>query len=316
MHIRGNFTIQVLDDGTGNQYLERIQDLFPSVNIHYSDLRTKKLKDLDLHYSGRALYNSREVPVEFWTRTIKAGASDIFLLLEEDAWLTEEVDVTRICDMMRLHNIMSTKLHWGNDTIAGRITTFIDGTVGLIAPSLPLSANAVVVPFLRNTLKIRSILMRAGILKPAHLLPYYSLYTVSSAFFNKAYWLNLWTESRNTIRETDQLLKAVLWYRNKPGSAYARTTTERVRTSYISACTNQTDVAFDMLHLNRVLSCAWYDGEWNAMRHFPADFAIDDIARCLAKDETSRCTVHGFREWIRAFQEPYKRMGIRTESVG
>src|SRR4051812_30553400 len=91
----GSYSVTVLDDGTPPEYLLRIQTLFPQVRILRSDQYDAKVQALDDHHAKRSNFKLTQIPSEFWYASIEQG-SEIFALLEEDAWLTEMLNVNDI----------------------------------------------------------------------------------------------------------------------------------------------------------------------------------------------------------------------------
>src|SRR6185369_12836302 len=94
---------------------------------------------------------------------------------------------------MKKYGLSTLKIGWNgsNMLVQGNKVALTD-TVEQIIPHLPSLPNLIEGSLLKNTFKIRSVLQRLGVLSPAFTLPYYSLYTITSAFFDKQYWLWIW----------------------------------------------------------------------------------------------------------------------------
>jgi hypothetical protein len=214
--LKGNFSITILDDGTLPEFLQKIGALYPKILIRSSPFANDKREALKLHIHNEVKFPVSTLPFEFWKSEIRRG-SEYFLLLEEDAWLTDEVDADHISDEMRKNDMVTIKLFWGSceKMVAGGRKP-LEKDLERIIPELPVSSYSLMKPFLLNQLKIRSVLLRTKILSPGHLLPYYTLYSVASAFFRKDYWLFCWSDEQETITETNQLLRALQWWNEKP----------------------------------------------------------------------------------------------------
>jgi glycosyltransferase involved in cell wall biosynthesis len=309
-YFRGNYNIIILDDGTPEQYLKRIQTLFPSVHIHRSDSYDRKSRAIREHLAGHSAYNLKHIPAQFWKDKI-ASASNIFLLLEEDAWITSEIDQVAIKDAMLKHNIAITKLFWnGNENIVKGEKNLIGNETELILPKLPVTNLFLAEMILKNRFRIRSVLIKAGILDPQFMLPYYSLYTVSSAFFKKDFWLTAMENADARINEDRQLFNALRWSLNNKNAAFAKTQYQKVNTSYITTAVNSfTTIKFDFIQFNHIMNEAWLHGNLNPMQNFPRDFSIPYLSEFLIEKKVSGCTPEEWMIWITMFKGQYESLG-------
>ncbi|RZK32379.1 MAG: hypothetical protein EOO61_16980, partial [Hymenobacter sp.] len=235
---KGSFQIKVLDDGTPPEYLARITELFPEVAIYTSPLYNAKVAALRAHVAGEQDFNQRTIPTGLWIEQIAAG-SDIFLLLEDDIWLTGPLLLDEIQHTMEAERLDMVKISWlgNNDVITGKKIPVGDNLEEII-PHIPLASELLVL----NQLGVRSALKSLGLLRLIRndfqlQLPVYTLYGVASAFFTKKYWLYLWDGSQQLVDEVQQLQKAGQWFKNKKGR-YAKSHVEFTKTSFITSSTN------------------------------------------------------------------------------
>ena len=185
-YAQGSFRIKVLDDGTPPEYLARIKELFPDVTIFKSPLYEAKVAALQAHVANERTFDQRTIPTGLWIEHIAAG-SPIFLLLEDDIWLTGPLQLTEIQRDMEAQHLDMVKISWlgNNDVITGQKVP-LGSQLEEIIPHIPFTSDILVL----NRFGIRSALKKLGLLRLVRndfqlQLPVYTLYGVASAFFTK-----------------------------------------------------------------------------------------------------------------------------------
>lgn len=313
-YVTGKFTLRVLDDGTPPVYLDRIRARYPHVQIACSPLYAAKVAALQRHVAGGTPFDQKVIPFGFWVEQIQQ-CSDIFLLIEDDIWLTGPLDLAAFAGQMRAHRLAMVKLSWlGNESLNSgrRVALPPAGSAELeeIVPAIPLATQTV---FL-NQYRVRSVLYHAGLLRffktdMQYQLPLYTLYAVASAFFNKEYWLHLWPKGQTQVDEAQQLRRAFQWWR-RTGSRFAKTRHELTRTSFITSATNAfAGIRLDPFVLNHLLNEAWLRGELDTMHDFPHDFAPDYLRPLLEAAADERATYAEWLRWTQQFKSQYRQLG-------
>lgn len=315
LNLHGHFRITVLDDGTDHRYLARITARFPEVVVRFSPTASAKRTATEVHCNGGDGCFPNVIPFKFWTDEIKKG-SDYFLLMEEDGWLTAPVDLLSIEESMRRHNVIITKLFWGNAEVLVSGRKVGESTeLELIAPRLPWTPLWILKPLLRNTLKVRSLLLKLKVLPPDHLLPYYNLYTVASAIYLKEYWLYCLQDAGDSVNEPLQLLRAAMFRNLHPLTITAKTIAQRANTTYMTSTFNTLPgIQFDMIRLNHNVNEAWLHGDIDSMINYPNDFQSGYLATAIGLPERGDFSQQRWSEWISAFQKAYGDLGIETGS--
>lgn len=313
LNLKGHYRITVLDDGTDHRYLARIKARFSEVIIRFSPSAAAKRTATEVHCNGGDGRFPKVIPFKFWTDEIRKG-SDYFLLMEEDGWLTGPVDLVLIEGSMRRHDVIITKLFWGNAEVLVSGRRIGESTeLELLAPNLPGTPLWILKPLLRNTLKVRSLLLRLKALPTDHLLPYYNLYTVASAIYLKEYWLYCLQDAGDSVNEPLQLLRAAMFRKQHPSTVTAKTITQRANTTYITSTFNTLQgIHFDMVRLNRELTEAWLRGDIDSMANYPNDFQSGYLANAIALPERGDFSQQRWSEWISVFQKEYGDLGIET----
>jgi hypothetical protein len=309
-YVKGDYQVTVLDDGTPSPYLERIQHLFPTIKILKSDLYIEKSEAIKKHISGEYIYANTKIPVQFWKNSI-ATASSIFLLLEEDAWFIDSINLNEVQSIFSATNTVILKLAWnGNESIVQGRKKYLSYSTEEIKSKLPLQIPFITKAFIKNSLKIRSLLIKSGLMTSNFILPYYVIYTVTSAFFDKVYWLYLWPDSQSIVNETTQLIQALGWKQEHPNSQYAKTKHEVIKTSFITSCANKySSVTFDLVRLNHYLNEAWMEHELDASQNLPHDFTLDYLCTFVDRQADINCTSSQWLTWIEVFKNDFRSTG-------
>lgn len=312
--VQGNFRIRVLDDGTPPEYLARIAKLFPEVVIFTSPLYNAKVEALRAHVAGVRTFDQRTIPTGLWLEHIAAG-SDVFLLLEDDIWLTGPVLLNDIHYDMVAQHLDMVKISWlGNEHVITGQKIPLGEQLEEIIPHIPLASNLVIL----NRFGVRSTLKKLGLLRFVRSgfqlqLPVYTLYGVASAFFTKQYWLHLWEGSQTRVDEVQQLQKAGQWYRHHQGR-YAKSWVELTKTSFITSTTNMyKGVDLDIFALNYHLNEAWLHGQLDSMQNFPKDFNQSYLGNILTASGDARATPVEWAKWIQKFKAQYLSFGCEVE---
>jgi glycosyltransferase involved in cell wall biosynthesis len=313
-NVSGSYNIVVLDDGTPERYLQKIHELFPKIKILKSNLHALKSQGIADHLAGRQDYNFKTIPSGFWINSI-ARASDIFLLMEEDAWFTGPVSVDEISQLMSSRNIVTLKLFWcGNADIVKGQKIKINSEVEEVIPKLPINNAKVFSLLMSDKFRLRTLMRRSGLLTKKFILPYYGLYTVSSAFFQKDYWLALWNNSGDYVNEERQIANAMRWKANHRETRYAKTLNEKVRTTYIvSSISHLHSAKFDFITFNHFMNEAWLDGALNATENLPGDFGETYLEKFLPANTSYNINVAKWKMWIHEFQKQFRNQGCKVD---
>ncbi|OGX81658.1 hypothetical protein BEN47_19005 [Hymenobacter lapidarius] len=311
---QGEFRIRVLDDGTPPEYLTRIRELFPEATIFTSLRYDAKVAALRAHTAGERPFDQRTIPTDLWHEHVAAG-SEVFLLLEDDIWLTGPVPLDEVAQQMTSQHFDLVKISWlGNDQVITGKKVPLSEHLEEIIPHIPLASELLVL----DRFGVRSTLKSLGLMRLVRRdfqlqLPVYTLYGVASAFFSRAYWLYLWDEKQSRVDEVQQLQKAGQWYRHR-GGRYAKSRVELTKTSFITSTTNiYKGVNLDIFAFNQHLNDAWLRGEVNVMENFPKDFSPAYLGRFLTASGDPRTTVGEWEKWIERFKAQYIGFGCQVE---
>ncbi|MCC3158793.1 hypothetical protein LJ737_16230 [Hymenobacter sp. 15J16-1T3B] len=311
-YVTGDYTITVLDDGTPPEYLAKIQAQYPLVQLVRSEIYDAKVAQLRAHVASKAPFSLRIIPTEMWMQGVR-GASDIFCMMEDDMWITRRFDISELASYMAERQIVLTKMYWGGD-LSGFEGKMAGSGHGLqeYVPALPKGPEWFTRMLLLNTFKSQSILHRLGLVKEGiyFQLPFYGLYSVASAMFNKQYWLHLWQAKQKQADEVHQLARALNWTKRHL-SRFAKSEEELTQTSFTTSATNNfKDVDFDVIVASHYLNEAWYHGRFDAMQNFPKDLEPAYLKPVFEEANDPRCTYANWLLWIERFKGLYASMGV------
>lgn len=309
------FMIKVLDDGTPEKYLKKIKDKFPEIIVYKSKHYSHKSKFCEQGEKPEIM----DVPIDFWIESA-AKASDYFILLEDDIWFTEKVDLDTMRTDMIQNKSVFTKLFWlGNPKLIQSKFAHQIGKLTFYQPKLYV-INPILFTFIFykfHRFKIRQLLKFLKIHTSNRFLSYYSIYSVAGVIFNKNYFLNLWKNHENTVNEGLQLFNALTYFnKNKYKIAFSRSNSEVLKTGFLSAATNQFKeygVQVDMFVFNKIINEAWYKNEFDVMDNYPKDIGNYVIEKILENENKDTIFVENWNQWVLSFKNQYLNFGCKID---
>lgn len=313
--VGSNFTVKVLDDGTPEKYLNKIQQQYPNIIIYKSQYYNDKSKFCEQGIKPENM----KIPIDFWVSSA-TNSSDYFILLEDDIWFTEKFDFNTCRENMIQNKSVFTKLFWlGNSKLIQSKSTNSIGNLSFLEPNLYVSnPNLFSFIFYKfNRFKIRKILIFLKIHTKERFLSYYSIYSVASAIFKKDYFLSLWNNHKNTVDEGLQLFNAVTYFnRNKNEITFSHTHSEVLKTGFLSSATNQFkdfDVQVDMFAFNKIINEIWYKNELDVMNNYPSDLSVNEIEKKMKSENVDLTFINDWKEWVLTFKNQYVNFGCKID---
>ncbi|MBA5791363.1 hypothetical protein H1R17_13645 [Flavobacterium sp. xlx-214] len=298
--------IIVLDDGTPQRYLDKIQQLFPDVIIKKSPNFEKKSNHILLE-----TVPEKVIPADFWRNEILKVSAN-FILLEDDMWFKEHINytdfVSEVCNMkvdmikfmwlknekLRSKNIVQSKKYF--DIIEPKVLT----TNGFLFTSI----------FKTNQLKVSSIVSKFKS-KKDELLKYYHLYIVAGGVFSQKYYEKVWCNSANIV---DELLQIREVLKHIKSFKFAHTKTEIIKATYkFTASTIDKEhfaTSLDVFKLNKILNEAWVNGKEYDILDFENDISSKWIEECCTNTDVD---FNDWKNWYEQFKASYESMGCVIE---
>lgn len=308
--VHSDYRIIILDDGTPDKYLKKISEKYSDITILKSHLYDEKVIAIENDVPN---INSK-VPMDLWIDAAKS-ASDYFVLLEDDIWLTDCIALNDLVISLRKDNVQMLKLFWlGNAKLISDHIVKKESFFSIYKPNL-YTRNPFLYKlfFVSSRFNIQRIMSFLTIYTKARALNYYSIYSVAGAVFRREYFLSLWKNHTNTINEGLQLINAVRFLNKNKNVTFGRTNKEVVKTSFLSAATNEhksyENVSIDMFVFNKIINEAWYEGELDAMSNFPNDLNPETIQKILRDKNAANANEEEWIKWVERFKGQYTSFG-------
>lgn len=302
--------IIILDDGTPQQYLDKIQKKYPQVEITKSDLYDKKSSNLTESYNG-------EIPIDFWVQTAQ-NSSDYFLLLEDDFWFTKDLNFEELENDIKEDNLAFLKLFWlGNPKLTSQNIIENKADYYIIEPKL-LTRNPFWYKKIFKTYGFRfnDLMKLFGLYTADRNLAYYHIYSVAGSIFKKDYFVSLWKDNNRKVDEGLQIQNALKFLKVK-NVKIAHTKKEYFQTGFSTAATlthkKYEGVHLDIFEVNKYLNEAWLNNNFDVTTSLPNDIEKSELERILKTADISGKLTSEWKKWHIQFKNQYKRLGCKTE---
>ena len=317
-NVEGEFGITVLDDGTPEKYLIKIQEKYPTIKIIKSGQYLQKTKAIEENLNSGKEINGFEIPTELWRNAVEKSNGDYVLVTEDDVWFYEKINVDDMVSDMHLNQIHLVKLGWLGNSKDDRHqkTEPLNSRLNKAIPKKLFTSNEMIMDlFMYNKFKFFTILYKLNLFENAYKRRYWALNSILMGLYKKEYWLHIWKDANGKVDEKQQLRNAAVWYhRNKKNENFvAKTNKEYLKTTFKSSATNsyhQYDFDFDVNYFNYKMNEAWYHNNFDALQNYPNDFSTEYFEQFF--DEKINKTE--FRKWVEKFKNQYKNLGCDVDS--
>ena len=303
-------TIYIIDDGTPQQFLNKIKDKFPHVIIKKTAFYTEK----EEYIIKKSKVFQQKIPIDDWIKTAEA-TSDYFLLLEDDMWFTEAISYQEIVRFLKSQHPLLLKLLWlGNPDLITSKEEIHQPPFVRYQPKLFITHPLLFRLFLINRFKIRKLLTFFGLYSIKKRNQYYSLYSVAGAVFKKDYFLNLWKHHTALVDEELQLKNAVRYCYQQKSMVFVRSQQELLKTSFVSAATNapkKNAKPLDMFIFNAILNELWFEDKFSCLTEFEKDISLALIRKTLENYGVDLSYITDWENWVASFKRQYEEIGCK-----
>ena len=300
--------IIVMDDGTPQKYLNKIQDKYSEIQILKSEFYQEKARAIE-----NDLEPPKNIPSQFWKEIIAKG-SDYFILIEDDCWFCEQIDFTDVENQMKIFNLQLVKLLWmGNEALISDKIEKETTSLVITNPEL-FTRNSFLFDLIyrKKTCKIDSILNRLGIPIEKNLLKYYQVYAVANAIFSKQYYLKAWETSQNKVDELTQIMQVIQIPNADLNVGHSKN--EWIRTSLKTTASKQNkeylNVEFDVCSLNKILNETWFQNQFEAF-NFDNDISSAFIQKIISQNNFPKNTFNLWQDWYNKLKQSYENIGCK-----
>ena len=304
-HVQGfNGRVLILDDGTPNLYLEKIREKYPRVEL----LTSGKAKEKATKILKNEFDFSREIPTQFWLEAAKKS-SDYFLMLEEDFWFTQNIDIENLEQFIKKYRIELFKLIWlGNRSLIGK-DLLAKGKWISYQPELRANSLLYQMVFMKYNPVWRVIMKKIGFYSLQKELAFYQYYSVAGAIFKKDYFLAIWEEAMENVDEKFQILNA-LKYATKHQIHFGRSDNEVLKTGFVSSSFSKTEFSDFSIHdFNVTLNNFWLRESDFFKEDLSKDLSVEKIEKVLLISNKSELYIEEWKQWVKQFKEQYKKIG-------
>ena len=303
--------IVVMDDGTPQKYLQKIQGNHPEIRIEKSDFYVEKSKAIE-----NDLAPEKNIPSVFWKETISKG-SDYFVLIEDDCWFCEPIDFSILESEMRSNNLQLVKFLWmGNEML---ISNKIQKKTELLIITNPdlFTWNPFVFELIyrKKTCKIDSILNRLGVPIENNLLKYYQIYAVANAAFSKKYYLKAWETTKNKVDELAQIKQVIQITKSELNVAHSKSEFIRTSLKTTASLQNKENLKsdFNVYSLNKILSEVWFNNQFEPF-DFQNDISNNFLEKVISNTNLPSNTFELWQDWYVTLKQSYKNIGCVIEN--
>lgn len=308
LNIEGISSIIILDDGTPDLYLDKIKKSFPNIIIKKSEFHKEKS---DMILSGQILKNKLKFPGKFWHRECISSNGQFFLLLEDDMYIVEKINLNDLHKIMIDNQLQLFKLFWlgAKKLNFGKIVSNKD--YELLYPKYPFTSSANFRRIIQNKFGIFNYLEKLGIkYYNTFILPFYSHYMVAGGIYNKEYFSYLWNNI-DILNEYTQVFRSLEYYeKNAIEFKIGKAKKESVKTTFLSSATNEMpNSKLSMFDFNHKMNEAWVEDKIDVMSGFPNGMSKLELSKFLTKEEDVE-----WEKWIADFSNNFKKLGCDTNS--
>lgn len=315
--VSGKYQITVLDDGTPENYLAKIQRKYPEVKTIKSKNYNQKISAIQNNLETGTEINGFEIPTDLWIESAK-NATDYFIMTEDDCWFTDFINLDETVEDCKKFNINLLKLGLLGKSLKDEFVSVskINEHLEAMHPeNLILGNKSLMEAFFLNKFKFFTLLYKFGMVDNKTQLKYWSLNSILMGLYKKEYWLEIWKNMHGKVDEKRQLINASAFYhKNRHNKNFiAKLKDEAMKTTFQSSSTNSYHKygdLFDVNQFNHQINEAWYRGDFDAMQNFPKDFLLDYFEKFL--DE--KIDQNEFRNWVAKFKKQYHDLGCDVEN--
>lgn len=304
-----NYSIKILDDGTPQKYLDKIQIKYPNVTILKSNYYDEKSEIIE----NNLTIKNKNIPIDFWLNTVK-NSTDYFLLLEDDFWFTSSINLDDLQIKLNNDNVQLLKLIWlGNNHLISNNTLKNNDLYEIYKPKV-FTKNLLLFKLIFNfhRFNFHKIITFLKLYTLERDLNYYHIYSVAGVVFKKDYFLSLWINNNNKVDEKLQIKNALDYWGKNPKMKFAKTKNEILKTGFISSATNQhkeyEDEKIEMFEFNKIINESWFNDDFITTKNLNFDLNENEIESILDKTNAKNAQKEAWKKWVESFKNQFRKI--------
>lgn len=318
-NVVGTHEIKILDDGTPENYIHKLQERYPKIQIKFSKNVDEKRRCIEINKEQKIPINGFIIPTDLWISEVQ-NSSDYVLVIEDDVWFCEGINLDEIVSSMKKNSVPLTKLGWlgnYNDDKFCEVEK-LDKNITSVIPTKLFTSNKFFMDlFMYNKLKTFTLLYKLGLVDNFTKRKYWAINSILMGLYQKEYWLAIWTDAKGKVDEKQQLRNAAAWYHKNKKAVFARTNQEVLKTTFKSSATGSYHEYGNHLDINRInfiLNEAWLNGELDVMNNYPKDFSDEYIKRFLEQANHPDAQYKEWLKWTQHFKSQYRNLGAEVDN--
>jgi glycosyltransferase involved in cell wall biosynthesis len=268
--------IIILDDGTQKEYKEKIIQLFPQIKwVTNADGGKYELVRSGNTQKARELYGD---PASFWLREVMNDPHDYFLLIEDDTWFVNMLDLNHFEEVLNRENSVICKLFWGDynaeledASISQKYKLWNDLSIHVINPSIQSVEDV------------------------------YKIYIVAMAIFRKDYYENAIRKVNHFADETTQITESLAFFQNMSEVSYCKTNERFIYQGWATSVRHDdaitVDVGINSFDFVDILNEAWFNNRLDVLANYPLDFDMDYLVKLFRIAELPEEKVKVYMDW-------------------
>lgn len=272
--------IIISDGGTELHHIKKLDNKYPGIVWEISKSKDKKIKKSNFVNGNELIFTDID-RLTLWRNTVKKVNSDFFLLLEDDCWLTEFIDLIELSKMLTRNKSHFCKLWYANSE---------DQRYSATSSLINIHANELFPDILEYTPRLSCI------------NSLYNYFIMGQAIFSKNYYLAA-TKNAYVEDETDQILKAYQYLKDHESSTpRSFQSLNRIAYQGWAVSIRSDDIfliesGFSGFSLSDALNELWYENKFNSIENFPFDFSISAITEKLKTKNINNKIIESYKKW-------------------
>ena len=268
-YAHGRGEIRVMDDGTLRRYQARLKERHPGVVFLHSNADDDKFALLK-QQRFEEIRQRHDDPAAFWVRTARAEPDSHFMVMEDDTWLVEDLDLAAIGAVLKHTDAAMLRLHWhmlttGRERIYHREPLGTDLTLDFFMPEFRIDRE-------KKSIDVFDLFM---------------IWQSSMAIYRRDFYVHCQDKVDHYMNEHWQVKRAAELYMSAPKDnrpRFAKTNRAVVHQGWIVPARSEPTYYREGLVQHVFMEClneAWYEGRLDPSQSLPLDFSEAYIVELL-----------------------------------
>ncbi|MBM3599243.1 MAG: hypothetical protein FJX35_13555 [Alphaproteobacteria bacterium] len=283
-HALNRGEIRVMDDGTLDRYRRRLAERHPDVVFLRSNADDEKFALLKQQRFDE-IRQRYDDPAAFWVRVARAEPDDYLMVMEDDTWLVEAIDLAHVGSVLKRSNAALLRLHWhmlttGRERVYYQEPLAPDLTIDFFMPDFRVNPET----------------------KAVNIYDLFMIWQSSMAVYRRDFYIHCQDKVDHYMNENWQVKRAAEWMMSFPKDSrprFAKTSRAVVHQGWIVPARSEPSYYQVGLIQHLYMEClneAWYDGRLDPAASLPLDFSEDYIVGLLRRD-LDDAAVQQWRKW-------------------